>query len=338
MRDHCRPEPSRPEPRPPAPAPGERGRALAALAAVQVLFGTHYPVGKLVVAEIPPAAWSLLRAAGAALVLAGLTRALRERFPSGWRTHVRFAGLGILGVAVNQWLFVEGLHRTSPGHSALINASIPVLVVAVAVLLGRERFQPVRLAGIAVTLAGVLLLLIPTGAARGAFVAGDLLTLGNGLSYSFFLVLGKPVLEREKTLPATALLLLYGALWLVPAGGWSLARFDLSAIGPVTWALGAWVIAGPTVGAYLLNTYALRRLDSSVVAFFIFLQPLIGAGLSIALGMDRLTPRFALAGAVIFAGVFLCLRPVRRAGRPVRHAEAGGDPPVSSAEGTGDSP
>ena len=59
----------------------ERARVIAALTLIQVFFGVHYLAGKIVLAQIPPRAWAVLRVVGAALLLLALTRAMGRRFP-----------------------------------------------------------------------------------------------------------------------------------------------------------------------------------------------------------------------------------------------------------------
>jgi len=61
--------------------PAERARVLAALAIIQILFGIHYLAGKIVLHEIPPRAWAVLRVASSAIVLVVLARAMGRRFP-----------------------------------------------------------------------------------------------------------------------------------------------------------------------------------------------------------------------------------------------------------------
>ena len=303
------------------PSRSEEAAAILALIGVQILFGLHYLAAKTITQTIPPRPWSLIRASSAGLVLLAFLAIRRIPLPRGPGTFPRFMGLGLIGVAINQLLFVEGLHRTTPGHSALINTSMPVLVVLIALLMGRERPTPTRLLGIAITMAGVLWLVAPGALASNADATafrGDLLTTVNSLSYSLFLVVGKPVFARERTLPAAALLLLCGALWLLPVGLPGLVALDWGAIGPRTWLLGAFIVLGPTVGAYALNTFALKRLDSSVVAFFIFLQPLIATTLSIARGYEKPTLRLFIAAAIVFAGVMIALRaPAVKAAPPL---------------------
>src|SRR5206468_282650 len=110
-------------------------RAAAALVGVQVLFGLHYLAAKIIVETIPPRPWSLIRAGSAGLILLGFVVVRGIPLPGSRDRLLPLFVLSLFGVALNQWLFVEGLHRTSPGHSSLINTSIPVVVLLIAVFL-----------------------------------------------------------------------------------------------------------------------------------------------------------------------------------------------------------
>jgi len=297
-------------------------RSIAALVVVQTLFGLHYLAAKVVLETIPPRPWALIRAASAGLILLALVAIRRAGLPKDRSLLARFAGLALIGVAINQLLFVSGLHRTTPGHSSLINASMPVLVTLFALVMGRERPTPARWLGIAITLAGILVLIGPhrmDWSSRS--FSGDIMTLGNAVSYSLFLVVGKPVFERVRTLQGSALILSFGGLWLLPVGAPGLLALEPASIDLKTLLLAIFIVVGPTVSAYGLNTYALRRVDSSMVAIFIYLQPIIGAGLSILLGFERPTLRLGISTAIVFLGVWVALR-----GPMARRIAPGRDP------------
>ncbi len=61
------------------------------------------------------------------------------------------------------------------------------------------------------------------------------------------------------------------------------------------------------MGAYALNAWALKRVDSSQVALFIYVQPVIAAGLAVVLLGERITVHLVMAAALIFSGVFVAL-------------------------------
>ena len=190
-------------------------RSFAALIGVQTLFGLHYIAAKSITQVIPPRPWSLIRASTAAVILVLIARARGLPLPRDRSVLLRFAGLGLIGVAINQWLFVEGLFRTSPGHSALINTSMPVLVMRIAVVLGRERPTARRLAGVGITILGVLVLIGPERLDwRAEAFRGDILTLINATS-PLFLSLSSLFLAASGRF-RRARFLAFGALWLIP--------------------------------------------------------------------------------------------------------------------------
>ena len=119
----------------------------------------------------------------------------------------------------------------------------------------------------------------------------------------------KPISARRGAAPTRTRLLALRVLERVQRAGAyadvllhsSLARSGLSAPDR----------AFPTALAYLLTFWALARVESSVVAFFIYLQPLIATSLSVALFGDRLTPALVGGAALIFLAVYLTLRSPR---------------------------
>lgn len=289
---------------------GDRAVVFASLTAVQVFFGLHYLAAKLVIQEVPPRSWALIRVVLAALVMAPAALLFRRRIPRGWGNLGGLAACSLFGVVINQVCFVEGLARTTVTHSAIINTTIPVWTLAFAVLGGREAVTSRKLLSLAVALAGVLLVLRPWTAigSTSSPLAGDLLTLVNALSYSFFLVISKKVLERNNPVAATAALLVFGALGISVVGLPQLLQLDVAGLSSRTIWLGVFIVLFATVGAYLLNYFALSRSDSSLVALFIYLQPFIAALLG-ALVLGEQPGLWVLAGgALIFTGVFLAAR------------------------------
>ncbi|HWH09420.1 MAG TPA: DMT family transporter, partial [Candidatus Thermoplasmatota archaeon] len=144
--------------------PSERA-LLAALVVVQVLFGGLGVAAKLVFPFMSPLALALCRLAAGAAILFALERALvRSRMPSG-RDLAAFAVFAFLGVTLNQGLYLAGLARTTATNAILLVATIPAFTLLVAVLLGRERTTPLAVGGLAVSFAGIVLLVSGRGVA-----------------------------------------------------------------------------------------------------------------------------------------------------------------------------
>jgi drug/metabolite transporter (DMT)-like permease len=280
-----------------------------ALVAVQVFFAVQYVAAKILLREIPPGAWALIRVVSAALLMLAVARVLGRRLPRSPTILGRLALYSVFGVVLNQWLFVEGLSRTTPAHSSILMASIPVATLLLAVLLGRERFTAAKLASLGLAIPGVWLVLQPwSESVGGASLTGDLLVLSNGLSYSLFLVWSKELLGRVDALGATAVLLAFGSLGMLLPGVPALAGFDPASVSPTTWIIGVWIVIFPTALAYLLSYWALARVESSRVAFFIYLQPLLATALSVALFGERLNAPILGGAALIFLAVYVALR------------------------------
>lgn len=281
---------------------------IAALTVIQVFFGVHYLAGKIVLHEIPPRAWAPLRVAGAAVLLLGLTRALGRRFPAAPRDLALLAMFSIFGVSINQICFVEGLSRTTAIHSAIINTLIPAWTLFFAVLFRRESLSIRKAASLFLAVTGVLLVIRPERAAfSSATFLGDLLTMLNSMSYSFFLVVSKRTMHRMDAMAATALMFAFGAVPIALFGGATLVHLDFGVVSTTAWFWAAFIVIFPTAGAYVLITWTLARAEASLVALFVYMQPVIATILGIAFQNEVLTPRTIAGALFIFGGVYLAM-------------------------------
>lgn len=285
-----------------------RLKVYGALVLVQIIFGVHYFASKLVLEMMPPRAWAAIRILGGAGLLALYNLLFLRRLPQHRGDVGRLALYAVLGVVLNQVLFVEGLSRTSPSHSAIINSVIPVATLGFAILLGRERRTARRLAAIAVACTSVLVLLrIENFRFEETWVRGDLLTLGNACSFSVFLVLSRNLLRRTHPLAATSWLLGFGAVGITLIGAEPLARVSFASLPGSFWWLAAYIIVCATALAYFLNYYALQYVESSMVALFIYLQAPIATTLAFLHRGEAPTLRFLVAAAGIFVGIYLAV-------------------------------
>ncbi len=277
--------------------PPRRGTVIAALLAVQVLFGLHYPLMKPAFdAGLDPGAWAAVRVVCATILLLGMARWFRCPFPRARRDLWGLASVAVLGVVINQICFAVGLSYTTPGYSALINVSIPVTTLVFAWLLRFERPDLARGCGVAVAAGGLALML--TGHLETDWRTGNLITFVNALSFGCFLVVSRPLYQRVHPLAGTAVIFAFGTLGILAIVGWRIPTVDWLALPWWVWGAMAYAIIGATVAAYVLNAFALRHADSSVVGFFIFLQPLIATAVSALMGHERLDRRFAMAATL----------------------------------------
>jgi drug/metabolite transporter (DMT)-like permease len=280
-----------------------------ALVLVQILFGVHYLMAKVVLAEIPPKVWALIRIGSAAALMLVIARAMARPFPRERRDLATLALLSLLGVVINQLCFVEGLSRTTASSSSILMTSIPVGTLLFAVLLGREQLQPWKIVSFALAFGGVWLVLRPTAAdVPNRLLVGDVLILINACSYALFLVLSRRLFGRLDAIAATALLLLFGGIGMLLPTLPAFADFHPGDVSTRAWILGALIVIFPTALAYVLSTWALKKVESSIVAFFIYLQPLIATTLSVLLLGEKVIATTIAGAGLIFLAVFVTLR------------------------------
>lgn len=276
------------------------------MVAVQVAFASIATSGKLALnGGLPPLALAGLRILGAALVLAILFVLGRRRRPAARDLPVLF-GLALLGIGLNQTLFLVGLSHTTAVNANVLITMIPVFTLVVAVAFGRERFDAVRAFGVAVALAGALVLLrVEDFRLDDGVVVGNLLIVLNAFLYSFYLVFVDGMIRKYGSLSVITWVFLLAAPVIVPIGMPSLAgALGAGSVTSTAWWALAWVIAVPTVIAYGGTVFVRKHLSASTVGASVFLQPLAGIALALALlPEETLTPRAIVAGALILVGV-----------------------------------
>ena len=283
-----------------------------ALLAVQVIFGTWPIFGKVALRGLPSAGLVVFRAAGAALAFLLLLRA-RGRIVIPPRADLaRLALYGLLGVTLNQFMFVKGLALSTAVNATLLSACIPVFTLLVGAALGRERLSARVAAGTFLAAAGVVTLVDPFRASfNSETTLGNLLLVANTAAYGAYIAVSRDAFRRHGALAAMAWVFTFGALMSLPFGGYYLARVEWQAVGLEVWLAVVYIILVPTAGAYYLNAWALERVTPSTVAVYVYLQPLFAFALApLLLGeAERPGLRHAFATALIFAGVaFVTLR------------------------------
>jgi drug/metabolite transporter (DMT)-like permease len=285
----------------------------AVLFLVQVLFATLAIAAKLALRDLPPAGLVLLRVSGAALAFALLQRLSRLPGVQRRSDFARLALYSLLGVVANQLLYVQGLSYTTAINANILITTVPVFTFGVALALGREKASSAKVTGLLLAMAGALLLVGAGGLDVGArHKLGNVMILLNALSYAIYLVISKDLLRRYPALTVITWVFAFGAAGVLPFGLPALAGADLGAVRPVTWLVVLYIVLVPTTAVYWLSLWALHRTDSSLVAIYVYVQPVVTALVAPAVLGERLGVSAVLGGAMIFAGIALVTLSRRR--------------------------
>jgi drug/metabolite transporter (DMT)-like permease len=278
----------------------------SSLFAVALLFSANYVISKFGMRAFSPMVFAWLRIAGAALILAVL---VRNEAPLSSEDRRRVSGFAILAVAINAPLFLIGLSLTTVHVAAILITTIPVFTLAAAITFGREKATVTRIGGIAMACIGALLVVGGESfAGTWRSVLGAVLIVTNCLSYALYLVISKPAMARLSPLRVVSHMFAVGTVVLLPVAAWPLARQNWQSLTGEAWLMLAIVIAGPTIIAYLLQAWALRHADSSFVASYTYVQPILASFLGVLFFDETLHPLVIVAAVVIFTGVWLAGR------------------------------
>lgn len=298
-----------------------RASVHGALLAVQLAFASLSVAGRILVRDLDPLALALCRLAGAGVVLVVLNH-LRptDAAPMTWRDRLAVAGCAALGIFGNQALFLTGLRYTTATHATLLVATIPIFTALVGMIVfaafPRSGVgEPVRggvLGGIGIAVIGVVTLVLPDAIAPDADAGadawwGDLLVTANALLYAIYLVLIRRYATKHGSLPVVAWGFTCGALLCLPLGGPALLE-DAPTLTSESWMLVVYVVLVCTVFTYLANAWALRHAEPSIVATYIFVQPIVAAALAWVFLHEVPSPRLAIAGVLVALGVGLVVR------------------------------
>lgn len=281
-----------------------------ALLGVQLFFGTLPVVGKYVLQTIPNFALVGFRVGGAALAFIVLQSFSKDGLRLDKKSHYWwFLLYSLLGVALNQILFVNGLARTTATNTSLLAVLIPIFALLVSIVFGLDKLTARKVFGVVLAAAGVVYLIDPAKASFSSETTrGDLMIIVNCLFYATYIAISKNLIQRYGALKSMAWLFLFGSLLTVPLGIHSLAAIDLAAVPNLTWLAVAAIIIFPTTLAYYLNAYALARVSPGVVAIYIYLQPIIGFLSAVIFLGEQFGTRIILAAILIFGGLFLVTR------------------------------
>ena len=284
-------------------------KVYGALLGVQVIFGIHYLTTDFVVEYIDPLAWSALRIFSAGCIMLFLFRDSIKVLPSNYYEWRFVILLAVSGIVVNTACFSIGLKYTTPAHSSLINCMIPVLTLTFAASMGKESLSKFQKIALPIAMAGALILLeVDNFQLSSEYVIGDIFILINATGFALFLVLSRSVIDKYSSQGLSVLVLFIGGLIMLPLGApsaYSMGVDGWTSVPTTVWIAAVYTILFATIIAYSLNYFALSKVNSSQVALFIYLQPLIATSISIWIGRDEASLRLFISGLLILFGLAL---------------------------------
>jgi len=171
----------------------------------------------------------------------------------------------------------------------------------------KEKITLKKAIGILLGLTGSVILIV--GGSQSAVTSsnfwGDLLIGLNVISYSFYLVYAKSLMKKYKPFTVIKWVFLFGLIGFLPFAFTDVVQTDWQNITTKQWLAVSYVVLFGTLGTYGLNIYALKRVNASLVGFYIYFQLIIATTFAIILGKDSLDWIKILSSSLIFIAIFL---------------------------------
>lgn len=292
------------------------------LAAVTMIWGGTFVAGRFLADSLSPLFAASLRflLASVALLLFLLLARIPLARPSP-RQWLQLTLLGFFGIFFYNLCFFYGLHYINASRASLIVALNPAVIGLASWLLFKERMSRATVIGIAICIAGASLVIVSRHpqllAGQADAWIGDLLIFGCVLGWGIYSLFSKDLNQTLGPVQTVTYSILLGTvmLWVVSAVRGEVSVAALVGLGSAQWLSLMYLGVLGSALAYIGYYDGLRTIGATRSGVFIALNPLTAVILGALLLGEQLTLTMCLGGGLILAGIFLCNKPLARAGK-----------------------
>ena len=281
--------------------------------AAYAIFGVNIIVCKDLTGGhlISPMALFTIRALGAG-ALFWLISLFVPREKVDPKDFVKIFGAAFLGYFATQLTFLIAIPDVTPIHCSILSAMSPIYTMFIAAIVLKEPLSWQKAGGVALSLAGILFLIF-TNAGRGggsgeSTLFGLFLMFLNSLSFSLYLGIFKPVIQKYSVVTFMKWIFLFSVMMGLPFSFREVLSFGWLFIPSVQLLELGYLVVFATFISYFLIPLGQKIIRPTLVSMYSYIQPIIATVLSIVLGMDILTWQKVLAAVMVFGGVFIVSR------------------------------
>ena len=292
-----------------------RGKVLGHLACftAYAIFGVNIIVCKDLTTShlISPMALFLLRSFFAGAIFWLISFFLpQEKVES--RDYPKIFAASLLGFFVTQLTFLVAIPDVTPMNCSILSALSPVYTMFIAAVAIKEPITFKKAGGVLLSLCGVIFLILNRASAASGVehssAFGIFLMILNGLSFSLYLGLFKPLISKYSVVTFMKWIFLFSTLVSLPLAGKEVVTLRWNTI-PSDFILElSFLIVFATFISYFLIPFGQKRLRPTLVSMYSYAQPIIATVISICLGMETLSWQKILSAVMVFAGVFIVSR------------------------------
>jgi drug/metabolite transporter (DMT)-like permease len=288
--------------------------ARAALVTACVLWAVSFVATKVALEAVPPLVVVSLRLlVSAACFLPWIVASGGGRAVGGARGLGRLFVLSLFGAGLHYGLQTIGLQYTTASNASLYAVTAPITILLLSAMFLAERVTVRKALGVALALAGVLVVMGPDKRATlelTAPIKGDLLVLVSIVMWGLFTVLGKQVTDELGALKVTSWVTVIGALWMIPVGLFEMhdTGFTLADMTRDAWLAIGFLGVGCSFLAVLLYFVALRSTESQKVGVYLYTIPPMTAVVAVLYLGETLSVNLVVGAILVILGVTLTER------------------------------
>ena len=224
------------------------------------------------------------------------------------KDYLKFLITALLGMCLNMLSFFKGLELSTPVNSGIFATTNPIIILCLSYFFLQEKIGVKKFIGVTLGFIGALILVLQgtENSLRAPNVPlGNFLFLLNSIFFSSFIIMVKPLTQKYNTITIMKWLFLIGFFMNLPVTSREFSEINwINMPIDATWRI-IFVVLGTTFLTYILNLFALKKLQASTVGAFAYAQPIIAISFAIITGNDYVSLGRGLACLTIMVGVYL---------------------------------
>ena len=225
------------------------------------------------------------------------------------KDYPKIFAASMLGFFTCQITFLIGIPYITPMDCSILTAMSPIYTMAIAAIAIKEPISWQKAAGVAVSFAGIIYLIVSKtgniGGASETTLFGIFMIVLNSLSFSMYLGIFKPLIGKYHVVTFMKWIFLFAFAVSAPFAGKEIVTLDWSAIPRIQLAELAYLVVCATFITYFLIPIGQKRIRPTLVSMYSYVQPIIAIVISICIGMDTLTWQKVAAAVMVFGGVII---------------------------------
>lgn len=276
-----------------------------------IAWGLMAPLSKMAMSNPAITSWILVsfRVLGAAGAF-WLTGMFVRKEKVATRDLGLLALAAVIGIIMNQGVFILGVSLTSPVNASIITTTLPIVTMILSALYLREPITWLKFGGILVGASGALLLILGNPSSHGHNLNhNDLWGIGlcllSQFCYATYFVLFKKLVSRYHPVTSMKWMFLFASLIYIPFNLPQLAHINYSGLPTGIVADILFVVFGSTFLAYMMIPVGQKNLRPTVATMYNYLQPIVATAVAIFWQLDRFSGSKVLSILLVFLGVFL---------------------------------